>query len=358
MPIFINIVFTLITILAISLKRSYSHVPLKELKRRARKGDVLAQKLYQAASYGQSLQSLLTLLVIVSASVLFVSITLQYDAWLSALLVASLLWFGFLWLPRQEVDKLSLFIAKVLTPAIAWVLRYVHPVMHKISTLTARYRKISVHTGLWEKEDLIELLKAQSAQSDNRIERAELKVAENVLHFGDKKISDYITPRSVVKSVQLDEPIGPMLMTELHDSGFSRFPVYAESQDDLVGMLMLRDLVNAASGGTAKDYYQEEVSYIHEDQNLYDCLAAMLHTQQHLFVVVNSFEEYTGVISLEDVLEQLIGLQIVDEYDVHDNLRDVAMRMARVEHKKNTHPSEEEELLVLPSSDDNIDNAL
>jgi CBS domain containing-hemolysin-like protein len=139
-------------------------------------------------------------------------------------------------------------------------------------------------------------------------------------------------------------------MTELHESGFSRFPVYDQSQNDIVGMLMLRNLINAKHGGTVKDYCKKDLQYIHEDQDLYSALAAMLKTQQHLFIVVNSFEEYVGVIGLEDVLEQLIGLQIVDEFDSHDNMREVAARMAQFEHKKLQHP--EEDLPVDPDQTD------
>ena len=64
--------------------------------------------------------------------------------------------------------------------------------------------------------------------------------------------------------------------------------------------------------------------FINEDSNLRQALSAFLKTHHHLLIVVNSFEEMVGVLSLEDVLEQILGKQIVDEFDSYDNLRAVA----------------------------------
>ena len=120
-------------------------------------------------------------------------------------------------------------------------------------------------------------------------------------------------------------------MDTLHKSGHSRFPVYDGKKDNIVGTLYMRDLVNAKEGGTIKSVMKHDVGYVHEEQNLYDALQAVIKTHHHLLVVVNSFEEYVGIITLEDILEQVVGKLIVDEFDQYNDLRAVAARAAEAE---------------------------
>jgi CBS domain containing-hemolysin-like protein len=79
-----------------------------------------------------------------------------------------------------------------------------------------------------------------------------------------------------------------------------------------------------------------KVYYVNQEQNLKHALAAFLKTRHHLFVVVNGYRETAGILSLEDVIEALIGQKIIDEYDEHDDLRKVAARSA----KTNNNPPE------------------
>jgi len=71
------------------------------------------------------------------------------------------------------------------------------------------------------------------------------------------------------------------------------------------------------------------VYYVNQDQTLDHALAAFIKTRHHLFIVVNGYRETAGILTLEDVMEALLGKEIVDEYDVHDDLRIVAARSAR-----------------------------
>src|SRR5690606_29548949 len=103
-------------------------------------------------------------------------------------------------------------------------------------------------------------------------------------------------------------------------------------RDNIVGMLFLRDLIHAAHGGTVKKLMKPEVVFIHEDQSLDEALQAILKTHKHLFVVVNSFEEYVGIITIEDILEKILGRAIVDEFDQYEDMRAVAAKVANKEH--------------------------
>lgn len=329
-----SVLLAILTLLSVSLQRTYSRVPLKELKRRARSGDELAGIILKAVSYGHSLRAVLWFFTGLSAAGFFVVIAQTEPAWFALTLSVILIWLGFVWLPAARVSYLSEKFASWCAPILAKILFYLHPVIDWLVHLIRRHRPVHVHTGLYDRRDLIDLLEQQLVQPDNRVEAAELEIALHALQFGDDTVAQHMVPRRMVKSVNVDEPLGPIIMDELHGSGHSRFPVYESKQDNIIGTLYLRDLVLSKTTGTVRSLMKPEVSYVHEDKSLQDALQAILRTHRQLFVVVNSFEEYVGIITIEDVLETIIGKPIIDEFDEYDNLRAVAARAARTEHKE------------------------
>lgn len=328
------LVLAMLTLLAVSLQRTYASVSLKQLKHRARTGDELAQGLLAAVNYGHSLRAVLWFLIGLSSAGFFVVVATSAPLWFALTASTVLVWLGFVWLPVARVTYVSEKLASLLAPVLAKLLLYLHPALDWFVRMIHRHRPVRVHTGLYDRQDLIDLLENQQVQPDNRVEQAELAIALNALKFGDDTVGQHMIPRRVVKSVSLDEPIGPIIMDELHGSGFSRFPVYDDKKDNLVGTLYLRDLVHATHSGTIKKVMKHGVAYVHEDQSMHDALQAILKTHRQLYVVVNSFEEYVGIITIEDVLETILGSAIVDEFDQYDDMRAVAARAARREHQE------------------------
>jgi CBS domain containing-hemolysin-like protein len=323
-----------LTVCSISLQRTYERVPAYELRRRARAGDQLAASLYQAANYGASLRAVLWTLSGLAAAGFFVLLSRHTATWLAVSGSALLVWTAFVWLPAGQISQRGQNLAARVALPLAWVLAYIHPGLEWLWRLARRYRTLHFHTGLYEVEDLLELLDGQQVQADNRIEQTELDIARHALTFGNRHVIEVMVPRRVVKMVKADEDVGPVLLSELHKSGHSRFPVYGDSQDQIVGTLHLRDLLGKSKTGKVSTHMQPQTYYAHEDQPLSDVLQAILKTHQHLFVVVNTFEEYVGIICLEDVLEQIVGRPIIDEFDLYDDLRAVAARAAHHDHQQ------------------------
>ena len=174
------------------------------------------------------------------------------------------------------------------------------------------------------REELQELIaKSQEALSEN-----ERKIVASALAFGDKKVSDSMTPRRAVDSIKKAEFLGPLVLDELHSLGHSRLPVIDEDIDHVVGILYLRDLLSLDQrhSATAEEIMEKKVYYIHRDDTLEHALAAFLKTHHHLFIVINDERETVGILSLEDTLEALIGRRILDEDDNHADPRDIAAR--------------------------------
>ncbi|MDZ7744545.1 MAG: CBS domain-containing protein [Candidatus Saccharibacteria bacterium] len=354
MEFIIAILLGWLFLLTISLQRTYAHVPSRELKRRARQGDELAEALHRAAAYGYSLRLILWILVGIFGAIFFVYVSRSTATWFAVFASGVVIWLGFIWLPASNVSSISQRTAAVLAPVFAWILQYTHRPISWVVEYIRRHRPVRVHTGLYEKADLLDLLEKQEVQADNRIEQSELEIAKNAMMFGNRLVRDAMTPRRVVKTVSAGETIGPVLMTELHKSGHSRFPVFEGDKDKFVGTLFLRDLVNAKAGGKVRGKMVPTALYLHEDQPLHDALSAILRTHHHLYIVVNTFEEYVGVISIEDVLEKILGKQIVDEFDSHHDMRAVARNLADKEHQAHLK-SEKTATKARPEPDDTIE---
>lgn len=324
MLLLIGAIFAVLALVAIGLQRTYYHIPLKELKRRARSGDQLAEFLYKPVAYGVSLKALLWSLVIIFSSIALVCFSRATTPWFGFFLVAFFIWLGFLWIPSSQLTGFGARLAIWLTPAITWLVRVLNPILERIGGFVRKHRPLKVHTGLYQKEDIVELLEKQKQQPDSRISHGEIALLQHALSFGDKLVRDVTVPRRAVRMVSAQDTIGPLLMDELHKSGFSRFPVHEADANVVTGTLYMKDLLRARQGGKVASVVRPEVFYVNEDFTLYQALQAFLKTKHHLFVVVNSFEEIVGIITIEDILEQVIGRQIVDEFDQYENLREVA----------------------------------
>lgn len=180
---------------------------------------------------------------------------------------------------------------------------------------------------LSSREELLHLVES----SGHILTGDEKKLIINGLHFADKTVESIMTPRGVVATIAATEVLGPLVLDDLHKTGYSRFPVTDGDIDHVVGVLHARELLTLGNkqSQTAREAMENKVYYIREDQTLDHALAAFLKTRHHLFVVVNGYRETAGIVTLEDCVEALLGRKIVDEFDLHDDLRAVAAREAK-----------------------------
>lgn len=179
------------------------------------------------------------------------------------------------------------------------------------------------------REELLHLVES----SEGVLSRDEKQLIIHGLSFREKTVASIMTPRSVIDSIKKGELLGPLVLDGLHKTGHSRFPVIDRDIDHVVGMLHLHSLLtlDTTKKHTAKveTAMNPQVYYIREDQTLEHALNAFIRTHHHLFIVVNAYRETVGLLSLEDVVEALLGKKIVDEFDAHDDLRVVAERNPR-----------------------------
>jgi CBS domain containing-hemolysin-like protein len=320
----------------ILLYKIYNSVPVLELKRLAKQKNQRAASLYKVAGYQAALDAFLWILGTISGAILLVW-SARTSVWLaSAIFIAAA--YLIIWAPAPRWDGWAGGIAALSAKYLAAILSFLNPVLGRLSSWLPPAGRVHFHTGLYEKTDLLELLNKQNKQLDNRIDETDLRIASGAITFGDKTVGSVMTPRRKIRFVNADETVGPMLMDELHKTGHSRFPVTKDSAKAaapaIVGTLYLKDIIGYQGGGKVKEHMRKEVYYINEDSNLRQALNEFIATRHHLLVVVNNFEEIAGVLSIEDVFEQIIGQPINDEFDSFDSLRAVAAKEAQAEQKQ------------------------
>ena len=191
-------------------------------------------------------------------------------------------------------------------------------------------RSVTTHkeSGVLSSREELDHLVQQSA---GVLSLDEKKLIASTLHFNQKTVEEVMTPRGVVDTVARGEVVGPLLLDQLHRTGHSRFPVTDGDMDHIIGILHVRDILALDN---KKSHYTEtamekKVYFINQNQKLERALAAFIKTRHHMFVVVNDHRETAGIITLEDVIEALLGRKILDEFDVIDDLRALAAKNPR-----------------------------
>lgn len=168
----------------------------------------------------------------------------------------------------------------------------------------------------------------ESAREEGSLDDDEYRILKNIMHFSEILVSDVMTPRTVVFSCKSNMNVADVVLKpELRL--FSRFPIWeGESLDDgVTGYVMSRDVLDAALKGQHDKKLKElarEVYIIPENAELDIALDRFLQRRQHLFVVVDEYGGIEGLLTMEDVLETMLGVEIVDEADKVINLRQLA----------------------------------
>jgi len=143
------------------------------------------------------------------------------------------------------------------------------------------------------------------------------EMIRNVLEFGDVTAADVMVPRTMVTSFDVETDLAQVL-ERIRDSGHSRYPVYAGSIDNVVGLLYAKDLLTAARGDverrTLAGLLRTPVAFVPESQTGSSVLKDMRAGRHHMAIVIDEFGGMSGILTLEDLLEKIVG-DIRDEHD-------------------------------------------
>ena len=199
----------------------------------------------------------------------------------------------------------------VFRPAI-WLLRVSTDFVLRRLGLEPPGAEREVHS-----EAELRMLVSRSTQQ-GQIEEGEREMIDKVFVFGDKDVADVMVAKPDVAAVSVDMPPEEALAVVL-DSPYTRYPVFRESLDDIVGVLHVRDLFKAIHdrglGGLDLESLLRPAYVVPETKDLASLLQEFRRTNSHFAVVIDEYGAMVGIATLEDLLEEIVG-EIEDEFDV------------------------------------------
>ncbi|MCC6419926.1 MAG: HlyC/CorC family transporter [Gemmataceae bacterium] len=165
------------------------------------------------------------------------------------------------------------------------------------------------------RNDILSLVEREEAQGG--VEEQERRMIRGIIGLEDKTAREIMVPRIDIGAANIDDSVEDVAAL-INERGFSRVPVYRENVDDVVGMVYAKDLLRAVCNGgrdrKLADLLREPV-FIPESKRLDQLLTEMRATRTHLAIVVDEYGGTAGLVTIEDLLEEIVG-EIEDEYDV------------------------------------------
>jgi putative hemolysin len=203
--------------------------------------------------------------------------------------------------------------AKVLHPVV-WVLQ----VSANLVLRVLRVKPAPAGMIAFTREDIRQSVAA--AEDVGEIQTAEEEMLYRVFDFADKEASDVMVPRPEVVGLSVEMPPEEALRAVL-ESPYTRYPVYRSSLDDIAGVLHVRDLISALNDRGIADVelagLLRPAYFVPETKDLAALLAEFRRTNQHMAVVIDEYGSTVGIVTLEDLLEEIVG-DIEDEFDLPD----------------------------------------
>ena len=191
------------------------------------------------------------------------------------------------------------------------------------------------------REELIAM--AELSEDEGAIDSQEGDIIENLMKLDNISAEEVMTPRSVIFSLEDDDTVG-RVVDKYSPLVFSRIPIYKESLDQVIGFVHRYDLVNKQGEDkfdVTMEQLMEPVHTVKDSDSVSDILDQFVKRRQQIFIVEDEFGTTTGLITLEDAIETLLGVEIVDEHDNVVDMRKLATaklekREQRERIKKNT----------------------
>jgi len=246
-------------------------------------------------------------------------------AWFSALFTLAILLFSEI-LPKTIGVSYCRPLAVWIAYPLHWMVKALSPLIFIIQAITRLLP--AKDDGLLVSAQEIQALARQSHKS-GEISLQERRVITNILDLKDKTVRQIMTPLTVTFMLDAELSVAMASQSEEMLSMHSRIPVFNKSRDEIIGIVLHKDIFNRSmQGGEEKKLrdLMKPAHFVPETARLTAIMLEFFEYRQHLFVVVDEYGSITGVVSLEDIIEEIVGREIVDESDMATDMRELAKR--------------------------------
>ncbi|MDP3964553.1 MAG: CNNM domain-containing protein [bacterium] len=286
-----------------------------ELERKIALGDQRAIKIYQVRRNGSLLLTTLLLGNVAVNSVLAVFLGSIATGVVASLISTGLIVvFGEV-IPMAAISRYALTVgAKTV-----WVVKVFQFIFFPIVWPMAKLLDITLGEELpivWSKQELEQIVAFHEDHPGSPLDEDEERIIKGALNFSEAQAGQVMTPREKVFALELKTVLDTKIFTMIQQNGFTRIPVYALTLDVIVGILYTKQLIGLAPGTKlAEVFQQKKIFKIDPAQKLDQLLNRLVKERMHQAFVYNEKNVLLGIVTLEDIIEEILRQEIEDEYD-------------------------------------------
>ncbi|RLC37758.1 hypothetical protein DRH27_03575 [Candidatus Falkowbacteria bacterium] len=303
-----------------------------DLERKVKLGNKKAEKVFKVRKNGNLLLCTLLIGNVAVNSTLSIYLGSIASGFVAGLMATSLIVvFGEI-IPQAAFSRYALILGAKLAWLVKLFIFVLYPICWPLSWVLNKILGDEIPT-VYSKHELMKIVEDHEGMKESEIDSDEEKIIKGALSFSEKQVKDILTPRIEVFCLPAKQAFDKEIMKKIIESGHSRIPVYNKNRDDITGVLYSKDLIgNDIKEKKVEDIARKDVIFVDANKPLDELLNAFKITRHHLFVVLNEFGGMSGIVTIEDVLEEIIGGEIVDEFDKYEDLQAEAKKKMK---KKN-----------------------
>ena len=256
-------------------------------------------------------------------------------------IVSVILTFAILFFSEIIPKTIGAIYWKQLAPMATQIIRVfiwiTYPIIILTLFVTNRISKGQDDANSFTKEELLESMLI--SEDDGVIDEKESDFIENILNLDKIKVGDVLTPRSVVFALDESMTLKEVIDNQEDIYKFSRIPVYRESIEEVTGIVMTKKIFKYArqnENQTLADI-KKEIFVLNENIPVSKALDLFISKKDHMFLIQDSYDQTEGILTLEDCVETILGVEIVDESDSIDDMRELAKLKMKMKRKAKEH---------------------
>jgi len=256
----------------------------------------------------------------------------------AVVIISIIMTFAILFLSEIIPKTIGALYAKELAPAAAYTIRFfiwiTYPIILTTLFVTNRISKGREDVHSLTKEELLESMLI--SEDEGVIDEKESDVIENILNLDNIKVGEILTPRSVIFAIDEMMSIKEVINTQPGIFKFSRIPVYEGTIEDVTGIVLTKKIFKQAleDDSVTIASIKKDIFSINENIPVSKALDMFITKKEHMFLVMDNYDQTEGILTLEDCVETILGVEIVDESDTTIDMRELAKHRMKAKRKE------------------------
>ena len=255
----------------------------------------------------------------------------------AVVIISVIMTFAILFLSEIIPKTIGAVYWKQLAPMSAHFIRIfiwiTYPVILSTLFITNKISKGKRDSHTLTKEELLESM--LMSEDDGVIDEKESDVIENILNLDNIKVGEVLTPRSVIFALDESMSIKEVIDTKPAIFKFSRIPIYKNSIEDVTGLVLTKKIFKQAllDDSVTVGSIKKDIFTINENIPVSKALDLLISKKDHMFLVRDNYDQTEGIVTLEDCVETILGVEIVDESDTTEDMRELAKSKMKAKRK-------------------------